>query len=205
MNIINLSYEESSIESSIVKLQQINEDYEKVRKQVKNIIDENLDNEKYRDKLLQDVDYRVVGQLFEQSTTFFEESHNLARYQIKNKECIQDKIIKENYKFDKKKLKKILETYSEELEEEEQYLNIKSIGTTLNTLREFYSDLDASLLRIQLKQVGKISKSDRYEQYVYAVGKVNNESNENKYNLNLDCLKFIEYNFSEGKNRNDKG
>lgn len=203
MNVINHHYEESSIISNVEKFNQITEEYKKITEQAKTIIDRNLDNEKYREKLTKNIDYRVVGSLFDTDTTFFRESKNLATYQTELKSSILDKINRENYTFEKRKLKLLLENYKEELEEEAEYLEIKNIGTTLNTLREFYSDLNASLLRIQFSQVSKISKKDRYEQFVYELVKLDSTENEQiNYSLDLNNLIHIA---QEDNNEDSKG
>lgn len=111
----------------------LKEEYFHLKKSVETLINSNLENELYKDKL-NFIDMRIINNNDKQFT----------EYEVGIMKRVENKLLKK-YILDEEQLNNLLELRKELLDLNKEFVTMDTIGTVLNYLREFYKDLELDI------------------------------------------------------------
>lgn len=184
------TFEENRIQKNMLQFEEINKEYNLLSKKISELVKSKIErDEDFKSRFIEGMDYTVLNFKNNPSLASNLETQKVAEYRLKMKEIIQNNLRENNYKMDKQQLQDLLKIYQEEIIDEREYLSENNVGTTLNTLREYYSDLNASLVRI-FKNNKSISLEDRLTQYNYALDNIKSFENKNANPISVQDYKL---------------
>lgn len=146
-----IKIEQSNEINLIQKYSELRRNYQKLKDMANEVYNENVSNEKYKDKLLYKVD-----------TISINETHKVfyTRYEANKNDAIEA-YLKKPYNLNEEKVSKIFELRQKMLINRMNDLDVKNIGLVLNVAREFYNDVLVDLKRSKIEFGERKKRNDR--------------------------------------------